>query len=111
MGNIKNKIYNVGIYCRLSKDDGTDSESASIGTQKSILTNYMKQQGWRIVKVYVDDGYSGTNFDRPEFQAMIKDIEGGLIDCVITKDLSRLGRNYLDSGLYLEVFFPEHNVR
>ena len=105
------KIYLVGIYCRLSKDDGTDNESASIATQKSILTDYVKKQGWHLAKTYVDDGYSGTNFQRPSFQNMIKDIESGLINCVITKDLSRLGRNYLDCGLYLEVFFPEHNVR
>ena len=87
------KIYLVGIYCRLSKDDGTDNESASIATQKSILTDYVKKQGWHIAKTYVDDGYSGTNFQRPSFQNMIKDIESGLINCVITKDLSRLGRN------------------
>jgi DNA invertase Pin-like site-specific DNA recombinase len=105
------QIYNAGIYCRLSKDDGTDSESASIGTQKSILTEYVHNQGWRLIKTYVDDGYSGTNFNRPDFQNMLKDIEDGVIDCVITKDLSRLGRNYLDCGLYLEVFFPEHNIR
>ena len=107
----KNMIYDVGNYCRLSKDDGTDNESASIATQKSILTDYVKKQGWNLVKTYVDDGYSGTNFQRPAFQEMLKDIENGLINCVITKDLSRLGRNYLDCGLYLEVFFPEHNVR
>ena len=107
----ENKVYEVGIYCRLSKDDGTDNESASIATQKSILTDYVKKQGWHLAKTYVDDGYSGTNFQRPSFQNMIKDIENGLINCVITKDLSRLGRNYLDCGLYLEVFFPEHNVR
>ena len=105
------KIYSVGIYCRLSKDDGTENESASIATQKSILTDYVKKQGWHLAKTYVDDGYSGTNFQRPSFQNMIKDIENGLINCVITKDLSRLGRNYLDCGLYLEVFFPENNVR
>ena len=107
----ENKVYEVGMYCRLSKDDGTDNESASIATQKSILTDYVKKQGWHLAKTYVDDGYSGTNFQRPSFQNMIKDIESGLINCVITKDLSRLGRNYLDCGLYLEVFFPEHNVR
>jgi site-specific DNA recombinase len=107
----KSKIYKVAVYCRLSKDDGTDNESASIATQKSILTEYVKNQNWSLSKIYVDDGYSGTNFNRPGFQNMIKDIEKGLINCVITKDLSRLGRNYLDCGLYLEVFFPEHNVR
>ena len=108
---MENMVFDVGVYCRLSKDDGTDNESASIATQKSILTDYVKKQGWHLAKTYVDDGYSGTNFQRPSFQNMIKDIENGLINCVVTKDLSRLGRNYLDCGLYLEVFFPEHNVR
>lgn len=103
--------YRVALYCRLSKEDASDTESASIATQKSILQDYAKQNGWKVVDFYVDDGYSGTNFERPSFQRMIKDIENGKIDCVITKDLSRLGRNYLDCGLYLEVFFPEHNVR
>jgi len=106
-----NTAYRAAIYCRLSKDDGTDAESVSIATQKSILSDYVKKQGWHLVRIYVDDGYSGTNFNRPDFQNMIQDIENGLIDCVITKDLSRLGRNYLDCGLYLEVFFPEHNIR
>lgn len=103
--------YRVALYCRLSKEDASDTESASIATQKSILSDYAKQNGWMTEEVYVDDGYSGTNFNRPAFQRMIKDIEGGKIDCVLTKDLSRLGRNYLDCGLYLEVFFPENNVR
>ena len=106
-----NSTYNVAVYCRLSKDDGNDGESASIDTQKAILTEYVKQQGWRLQNIYIDDGYTGLNFNRPRFQNMIKDIEAGLINCVITKDLSRFGRNYLDCGLYLEVFFPEHNVR
>ncbi len=106
----ENKVYEVGIYCRLSKDDGTDNESASIATQKSILTDYVKSRAgiwqkrmWTTVLWY--------EFPKTELQNMIKDIENGLINCVITKDLSRLGRNYLDCGLYLEVFFPEHNVR
>lgn len=110
-----NGQYDVAIYCRLSKEDvwedDTGDESSSIGTQKSILTEYVKQRGWRLVQTYVDDGYSGTNFQIPGFQNMIKDIEEGKINCVITKDLSKLGRNYLDCGLYLEVFFPEHGVR
>ncbi len=110
-----NMIYDVAIYCRLSKEDaredGSEEESASIGTQKTILTEYVRQRGWHLVQIYVDDGYSGTNFNRPGFQSMIKDIEAGRINCVLTKDLSRLGRNYLDCGLYLEVFFPEHGVR
>lgn len=111
MTTAKIKIPRVGIYCRLSKDDGTDTESTSIASQKSILGEYVKSHGWHLEKVYVDDGYTGRNFDRPGFQSMIQDIENGLIDCVITKDLSRLGRNYLDCGLYLEVYFPEHNIR
>ena len=105
------KIYLVGIYCRLSKDDGTDNESASIATQKSILTDYVKKQGWHLAKTYVDDGYSGTNFQRPSFQNMIKDIESGLINCVITKDLSRLGRDHLKVGHFTEIYFPMKNVR
>lgn len=108
---IDNKKYRVGIYARLSKEDGTPEESVSIETQKNYLKDYVKKQGWQIVKVYADDGYSGTNFNRPDFQRMKKDIEDGVIDCVVTKDLSRLGRNYLDTGFYLEVFFPEHNIR
>ena len=111
MAKNENKIYDVGIYCRLSKDDGTDGESVSIDTQKAILTKYVQDREWNIYNIYVDDGYSGTNFERPGFQKMIKDIENGLVNCVVTKDLSRLGRNYLESGFYLEVFFPEHNVR
>ena len=108
---VDNKIYNVGIYTRLSKEDGTPEESVSIETQKNYLIDYVKKQGWQVTKIYVDDGYSGTNFNRPDFQRMKKDIEDGIINCVVTKDLSRLGRNYLDTGFYLEVFFPEHNIR
>jgi DNA invertase Pin-like site-specific DNA recombinase len=101
----------VAVYCRLSKDDGDKDESQSIATQKALIADFVAKQGWQITETYVDDGYTGTNFNRPSFKRMIADIEKGLIDCVITKDLSRLGRNYLDCGLYLEVFFPEHDVR
>ena len=103
--------YRVGIYTRLSIDDGTNEESVSIDTQKKILTDFVNKQGWQICKIYVDDGYSGGNFNRPDFKRMIQDIENKEIDCVVTKDLSRLGRNYLDCGYYLEIFFPEHQVR
>ncbi len=97
-----------GLYTRLSVDDGiTDRESNSITSQKQMLMQYAQYHGIEVVETYVDDGWSGTNFQRPSFQNMIKDIENGLINCVITKDLSRLGRNYLDCGLYLEVFFPK----
>lgn len=105
------KVYKVGIYTRLSKEDGNEEESNSIETQKIFLTNFVKEKGWQIVKIYVDDGYSGTNFNRPDFQKMLKDIENKEIDCVITKDLSRLGRSYLDCGFYLEVYFPENKIR
>jgi len=104
------KKYWVGIYCRLSQEDGND-ESQSITTQKEILLDYVKKQGWRVVDVYADDGYTGTNFNRPEFNRLIEDIKVGKINLVITKDLSRLGRNYVQTGYYTEEFFPEHNVR
>lgn len=104
-------IYNAGLYLRLSKDDGQDQESSSIQTQKEMLTRYCRENGIVIGDYYIDDGWSGTNFERPNFKRMIADIEDGKINCVITKDLSRLGRNYLESGAYIEIFFPEHNVR
>ena len=99
------KIYLVGIYCRLSKDDGTDNESASIATQKSILTDYVKKQGWHIAKTYVDDGYSGTNFNRPGFAALLEEVEAGRVETLVVKDLSRFGRNYLQVGYYTETLW------
>lgn len=86
----------TAIYCRLSKDDGTNAESVSIGTQKEMLTSYAKENGLFPVEYYVDDGFSGKNFDRPDFQRMISDIKEGKINCCLSKDLSRLGRNYID---------------
>ena len=77
--------YRVAIYCRLSKDDGNE-ESQSIQSQREILTEYVNKQGWQIVDYYIDDGYSGTNFERPDFKRLISDIEIGLVDLVITKD-------------------------
>lgn len=103
--------YQAAIYCRLSSEDGPDHESMSIGNQKAMLTEYVTKQGWEIVDTYVDDGFSGTNFDRPGFQRMISDIEKGKINLVITKDLSRLGRNYIMCGQYTEIYFPERHVR
>ena len=101
----------TALYCRLSQDDGNVGDSMSIQSQKAILEKYARGIGKIAYYFYVDDGYSGTNFQRPSFQRMIADIEDGKIDTVITKDLSRLGRNYLESGAYIEVFFPQHNVR
>ncbi len=103
--------YNTALYLCLSKDDGTDSESSSIQTQKEMLTRYCKENGLTISQIYVDDGFSKTNSNRPSFQRMLTDIENGKINCVITKDLSRLGRNYLETGGYTEIFFPSHGVR
>jgi len=103
--------YEVGIYCRLSVDDGNNTESMSIGNQRHMLTEYVNKQGWSIRNVYIDDGYSGVNFDRPDFQRLIEDVENGKINLVIVKDLSRLGRNYILCGQYTEIYFPEKNVR
>ena len=108
---MRTQEYNVGIYCRLSVDDGTNNESMSIGNQKSMLTEYVHKNGWNIEEIYVDDGWSGVNFDRPDFKRMINDIEIGRINLVIVKDLSRLGRNYILCGQYTEIFFPSRNVR
>ena len=101
----------TALYCRLSKDDGTNNESMSISTQKTMLKDYAKRNGFLNCQFYVDDGYSGTNYDCPAFRQLIEDIQDGEVSTLITKDLSRLGRNYLETGTYIEVFFPNHNVR
>ena len=105
---------NIGItaiYCRLSRDDGTETESNSIGNQKKMLTQKAKELGLTNTKYYVDDGYTGTNFNRPAFQELLDDIEMGYISVVIVKDLSRLGRDYVSVGHYTDNYFPEHNIR
>ena len=101
----------TALYCRLSLEDGKDNESMSISNQKLLLKDYAEKNGMFNCEFYVDDGFTGRNFNRPAFRRMISDIEAGKISCVITKDLSRLGRNYIESGSYMEVFFPKHNVR
>lgn len=101
----------TALYCRLSNDDDLQGESNSITNQKTILTDYAKANGFRNIEIYVDDGWSGTNFNRPDFQRMIKDMEDGRIGTIITKDLSRLGRDYLMTGQYIEIVFPEYDVR
>ena len=104
--------YLAGIYTRISADDGvTDRESNSITTQKQILTRYANEHGFRIVEYYSDDGYTGTNFNRPDFQRMMADIEMGKINLVLTKDLSRLGRNHILTGQYTDIIFPQYDVR
>ena len=103
--------YNSALYLRLSRDDELQGDSSSIVTQRQMLRKYAGEHGINVYDEYVDDGWSGTNFDRPEFQRMITDIENGKINCVIVKDLSRLGRNYILTGQYTELYFPSHNVR
>ncbi len=100
---MKQQIYNTALYLRLSRDDELQGESSSITTQRSMLRLYAKEHHLNVIDEYIDDGWSGTNFERPSFQRMIEDIEA--------KDLSRLGRNYIMTGQYTELYFPSHNVR
>ncbi len=111
--NRKNQINQkiTALYCRLSLEDSRENESMSISNQKLMLKDYAEKNGMFQYEYYVDDGYTGRNFNRPSFQRMIADIEAGKVGCVITKDLSRLGRNYIEAGSYIEIFFPKHNVR
>lgn len=107
----KQTIYNAGIYVRLSKDDERAGESLSIENQKRILTSYVTEQGWNIIDIYVDDGYSGTNFDRPGVTRLLEDAKTGKINLIIVKDLSRFGRNYIQVGQYIDYIFPTYNIR
>ena len=99
------------MYIRLSREDGDKQESESIGNQRKIIERYINEQNLTLVDEYVDDGISGTTFDRKNFNRMINDIENGKINMVITKDLSRLGRDYIKTGYYIENYFPEKQVR
>lgn len=109
---MKNSKYKVAKYMRLSRDDGDDRESESIENQRDIIDNYIEEhEGLEVIGEYADDGFTGTNFNRPGFQKMIKDIEDGKIDCIITKDLSRFGRDHIDTGYYLERYFPAKTIR
>lgn len=108
---MENHFYKVGIYCRLSKDDPQEGESTSIGTQRAILMDYCAGHNYEVYKIYVDDGYSGLNFNRPGFQALLSDVERGAINMVITKDLSRLGRDYIMTGYYSEIYFESKGAR
>ena len=106
---IKTKI--TALYPRLSRDDYMAGDSNSIINQKKLLADYAKKNGFTNTKLYVDDGFTGTNFNRPGFKALMEDIKAGLVSTIIVKDLSRLGRNYIEVGTYLEDFFPDYNVR
>ncbi len=103
--------YNVAIYMRLSKDDGDKEESESITNQRKILKTYIKENGYVLYDEYIDDGYTGTNFNRPGFKRLLRDIETKKVNMVITKNLARLGRDYIETGRYIETYFPEHQIR
>ena len=101
----------TALYCRLSRDDELAGDSNSIVNQKAILKKYAEDNGFRNIEFYVDDGVSGTTFDRPDFNRMIADVESGRIGTIIIKDMSRFGRDYLKVGYYTEIMFPEADVR
>lgn len=115
LGEIIRKNYKVAIYIRLSKEDADKGfdESESITNQKTLLLEYVKKLGsnYELIDTYIDPGYTGTNFNRPDFKRMINDIDLGKVNMVITKDLSRLGRDYIETGEYIEKWFPENNIR
>ena len=105
-------FYKVGLYIRLSREDGDKAESDSIGNQRLLLDQYIKdKKEFQLIDTYVDDGWSGTNFKRPDFRRMLTDMEDKKINCVIVKDLSRFGRDYIDTGWYIERYFPEKEIR
>ncbi len=107
----KQTDYKVGMYIRLSRDDERAGESLSIENQRRILTNYISEQGWSLYDEYVDDGFSGTDFNRPGVQRMLDDAKTGKINLIICKDLSRFGRNYIQVGQYTDYIFPMYNIR
>lgn len=108
MSNQSNQI--TALYCRLSRDDELQGDSNSIQNQKKILQKYADDNGFRNTRFWVDDGVSGTTFDRPQFKEMLVEIEKGNVSVVITKDLSRLGRDYLKTGEYVEIIFPRYDI-
>ena len=107
----QNKNYIVGIYVRLSRDDERAGESLSIENQKTMLTKYVSEQGWILHDVYVDDGVSGTTFEREGVQRLLDDAKAGVINLIIVKDLSRFGRNYIQVGQFIDYIFPMFNIR
>lgn len=108
---IKDKRFKItALYERLSKDDEVQGESNSIVNQKRMLTQYAEQHGYENIEHYTDDGWTGTNFDRPDWKRMLADIEAGKVGTVIVKDMSRIGRDYLQVGFYTEVMFREKGV-
>ena len=111
MKSTESKNLITAIYCRLSQEDDLQGESNSIKNQKLILQQYAEQHRFPNIQFYVDDGYSGANFNRPDFKRMMNDIEQGKVGIVIVKDQSRLGRDYLQTGMLMEITFPQYDVR
>ena len=99
------------LYCRLSNEDSLDGESNSIANQRSILTRYAQEHGFQNIRILTDDGYTGTNFDRPGIQEALALVDQGLVETFIVKDMSRFGRDYLQVGRYTELIFPSRDVR
>ena len=111
MINNEHSKYTAACYCRLSRDDVQDGTSVSIETQKKILDDYCKSNDFNVFDFYCDDGFTGTNFERPNFKRMMSDLNNGAVNMVVVKDLSRLGRNYIETGKLIEETFPENGVR
>lgn len=107
----KQTEYKVGMYLRLSRDDERQGESLSIENQRRILTNYINENGWTLYDTYIDDGISGTTFDRPGVQRLLNDAKAGNINLILCKDMSRFGRNYIMVGQYVDYIFPMYNIR
>jgi len=105
------ETYNVGIYCRLSREDERTGESVSVENQREMLGRYVQEQGWNLYAAYCDDGVSGTTFDRPMFNQMIADARAGKINLILCKDLSRLGRDYIETGRFTDIVFPSMGCR
>lgn len=110
--NKETKIWNATLYLRLSRDDGDKEESNSITGQRELLRDFIRSRPeLREYAVRIDDGFTGSNFERPSFKKMLEDVKAGRTNCIIMKDMSRLGRDYLGVGYYTDTFFPEHNIR
>ena len=106
---INNAQFNVGIYIRLSQEDDDkkyESDSESVINQRTLLKNYVKENNFNFIDEYVDDGFTGTDFDRPGFKRLIEDVKNKRINCIIVKDLSRFGRDHVMTGYYTETYFP-----
>lgn len=111
--NLKSKTYNCALYIRLSREDGDNMESESIKNQRDLIHMFLEKTEEKLVYIdeYVDDGFTGSNFDRPSWKKLLTDIDNGKVNTIITKDLSRMGRDYISMGEYIERIFPERGIR